>query len=530
MGKRILQYLWLGVLVHAIPVASSVGAKVNSEEKLLTPLEASGFAELSSHGDMMVYLEKVDRLSDRIALEVIGKSVEGRDIPLAMMTEDKRFGSRRLEKPIVYIFAQQHGNEPSGKEAALILIRELAVGSLQDLLEHIDVLIVPMANPDGGEKGQRRNANDMDLNRNHAILSEPEVYAVHRLFLEWMPEVTLDVHEYNAISRQWISHGFIKDAEEMLDRVSNLNIAPSIRNFSNDIFIPEVGRIIKEDGFTFYRYIVGAPFEGQRVRHSTTDINDGRQSLGIYNTLSFIFEGKRYGDLINKIERRTKGQVSALTAFLRTVVRYRKNILSIVHSARNEILDADSRNNCYIQMDYYPDPDRPKLKLPVFDLYSWRHTEKELERYEPIVRIKKSIEKPHAYIFSQKETKLVDLFSKHRIEMFQLNTDTDLEVETYTILHVTSCMEEDKATEYVDVRTKVMGKKMEVGDVVVFLNQGASNLITLLLEPQSSYSICTERSGSEYRFSEYLEEGKEYPIFRLTSPIPLDVEKLEINE
>lgn len=181
-------------------------------------------------------------------------------------------------------------------------------------------------------------------------------------------------------------------------------------------------------------------------------------------------------------------------------------------------------------MDYYPDPDRPKLKLPVFDLYSWRHTEKELERYEPIVRIKKSIEKPHAYIFSQKETKLVDLFSKHRIEMFQLNTDTDLEVETYTILHVTSCMEEDKATEYVDVRTKVMSKKMEVGDVVVFLNQGASNLITLLLEPQSSYSICTERSGSEYRFSEYLEEGKEYPIFRLTSPIPLDVEKLEINE
>lgn len=530
MGKRILQTLCLGVLVHVILVTSSVGSEVNSEEKLLTPLEASGFAELSSHGDMMVYLEKVDRLSDRITLEVIGKSVEGRDIPLVMMTEDKSFGLRRSEKPIVYIFAQQHGNEPSGKEAALILIRELTIGSLQDLLENIDVLIVPMANPDGGEKGQRRNANDMDLNRNHAILSEPEVYAVHRVFLEWMPEVTLDVHEYNAISRQWISHGFIKDAEEMLDRVTNLNVAPSIRNFSNDIFIPEVGRIIKEDGFTFYRYIVGAPFENQRVRHSTTDINDGRQSLGIYNTLSFIFEGKRYGDLINKIERRTRGQVSALTAFLRTVARYRKDISDIVRSARNKILQVSGQKNCYIQMDYYPDHDQPKLKLPVFDLYSWRHTEKELERYEPVVRIKKSIEKPHAYIFSQKETKLIDLFSRHRIEMFRFKTDAELEVETYTILHVTSCMEEDKATEYVDVRTKIMNKKMEAGDVVVFLKQRASNLIPLLLEPQASYSICTERSGLEYRFSEYLEEGKEYPIFRLMSSIPLDVDQVEMNK
>ena len=495
----------------------------------LTPFEESNFTKLTSHAEMMVYLEKIDQITNQVEMKIIGKSVEGRDLPLVMISGDKTFGSHRENKPVVFFFAQQHGNEPSGKEAALILIRELAVGKLINLLKDLDVLIMPMVNADGGEKGQRRNANNMDLNRNHAILSEPEVLAVHDVFQDWMPEVTLDVHEYNAISRQWISHGFVKDAEEMLDRVTNLNIAQSLRDFSDDIFIPEAGKMIQDDGFTFYRYIVGTPFENQRIRHSTTDINDGRQSLGIYNTLSFIFEGKRYGDLINKIERRTKGQVSALTAFLKTVVKHRKEILKLVRSAREELLLPNEQKECYIQMDYYPNAEHSKLKLPVFDLYKWGHTEKELNRYEPIVRIKKSIKRPHAYIFSHEEKKLIDLLSRHRIEMFQFRDGSELEVETYSILHTTVVMEEDKSTEYVDVRVTTAGKRVEEGDVVVFLNQKAGNLIPLLLEPQSSYSICTERSGRQYRFVDYLQESKEYPIVRLMKPVSLNVEKVVID-
>ena len=515
--NRILRFTVFATFLHP---ALSLG------QSPLTPLEESRFTKLTGHAEMMVYLENIDRMTNKVEVKIIGRSVEGRNLPLIMISNDKTFGSRREDKPLVFIFAQQHGNEPSGKEAALIVIRELTLGSLKDLLKHIDVLIMPMVNADGGEKGQRRNANNMDLNRNHGILSEPEVVAVHDVFQDWMPEVTLDVHEYNAISRQWISHGFIKDAEEMLDRVTNLNIAQSLRDFSDNIFIPEVGKMIQDDGFTFYRYIVGAPFENQRVRHSTTDINDGRQSLGIYNTLSFIFEGKRYGDIINKIERRTKGQVSALSAFLKTIVKHRRDILSMVRSAREELLLSNEQKECYIQMEYYPDPERSKLKLPVFDLYRWGHTEKELNRYEPIVRIKKGIKRPRAYIFSHEEKKLIDLLSRHRIDMFRVRGSTELEVETYSIVHSTVVMEEDKSTEYVDVRVAIAGKSVEEGDIVVFLNQKAGNLIPLLLEPQSSYSICTERSGRQYRFTDYLEEGKEYPILRLMKPVSLDVEKV----
>lgn len=101
----------------------------------LTPLEESHFTKLTSHAEMMVYLEKIDQMTNQVEMKIIGKSVEGRDLPLVMISGDKTFGSCRENKPIVFFFAQQHGNEPSGKEAALILIRELAVGKLINLLK-----------------------------------------------------------------------------------------------------------------------------------------------------------------------------------------------------------------------------------------------------------------------------------------------------------------------------------------------------------------------------------------------------------
>ncbi|MCW8926096.1 MAG: DUF2817 domain-containing protein, partial [Xanthomonadales bacterium] len=351
----------------------SCAFQANAAE-LQTALEKSGWSELTSHEQMMAYLEPLADSSARVSMKSIGTSVTGRPIPALFFSDDPEFASRRDVKPLVMIFCQQHGNEPSSKEAAMILARRL-LGEDAGLLKKLDLILVPQVNPDGAEAGQRRNANDMDLNRNHVMLSEPESYALHQLFLDWMPEVTLDVHEYNAVLPRWIEEGYIKDADEMLGGVTNLNVDPAIMNFTRDVFIPETGKGIETDGYRFHRYIVGEPFEEKVVRFSTTAINDGRQSLGIYNTLSFIIEGKRYGNLINEIEKRTSGQVSAMLNFLATVDAHANDILSIVRDARKHMTD---QRLSYIQMDYFPDPDEPTLNFPVFDLNSWTHTEREL--------------------------------------------------------------------------------------------------------------------------------------------------------
>jgi murein tripeptide amidase MpaA len=170
--------------------------------RIEAPVELAGFKKLTGYKVMMQYLTNLSKKEKRISLKIIGKSVQGRDIPALFISNDRRFGSKRDEKPVVMIFCQQHGNEPSGKEAAQLIARDL-VKKYRSILEYLDLVLIPQVNPDGSEAMKRRNASGADLNRNHVILSEPEVIALHRVFNEWQPEVVLDVHEYNAISRRW---------------------------------------------------------------------------------------------------------------------------------------------------------------------------------------------------------------------------------------------------------------------------------------------------------------------------------------
>lgn len=492
-------------------------------DELQTQQETSAWTELTSYAQMMVYLEALDASSSRVRIESIGTSVSGRPIPALYFSQDAVFASQRGKKPVVLISCQQHGDEPSGKEAALIVARRL-LNEDSGLLNKLDLILIPQVNPDGSELGTRRNANEADLNRNHEVLREPESNALHQLFLDWMPEITLDVHEYNAINKPWIAAGYIKDADEMLGGVTNLNIDSEIIGFTRDIFIPETGKGIEADGFRFHRYIVGDPFKTEAVRYSTTAINDSRQSMGIYNTLSFIIEGKRYGNTRNEMEKRTKGQVSAIINFLKTTNRHAGDILSIVNQARKRMADQDQS---HIQMEYFADPDKPVLNFPVFDLYSWTHTNRDLGFFKPTVKIKKSVSKPAAYGFAASETALIELLKRHRFPMLTLKKDQQTETETYQIQHITDAIDEEKPTFLIDLEKTVQKETIRAGTIIVPVEGAASNLIPLLLEPESTWGIVSTRATGQYRFESYLAEGKPYPVKRLTSIESLDTETLK---
>jgi len=503
------KYLLTSVLLLHFSLAST-------QPSLKTPLEMSGYTSLSGHQDMMTYLKSLSKSSSLVAMKIIGESIEGRSIPALYISSDKTIGMRRDTKPLVLIFCQQHGDEPSGKEAALVLAREV-IQSKNDLLQNLDLILVPQMNPDGSENGKRNNANDMDLNRNHAILSEPETQALHKLFLEWMPEVTLDVHEYSAVSENWVKQGFIKNADVQLGKVSNANIAEQIYDYSARVFIPSIGNILKNQGYTFHEYLVGTPFGGSRLRYSTTAVNDGRQSFGIFNTFSFIQEGIQFGDLISRIEYRVNAQVFALSAFLKTVGENTQDILQIINETRQHIQENDRLKtpHAHIQMDYFPDSTLMVSNFPIFDLLTWQKEERSLENFQGKVRIRKSIERPLAYVIPATENRLLEVLSRHRIEMNPLIEKRTLQVFAYQIMHVTTFREEENDVPYVDVQIKNISRDFEKGSMIIYLSQPAGNLLPLLLEPQSRFSLCGENSGRKYNFAEYLIENSEYPIYRL---------------
>ena len=491
-----------------------------------TPLERSGGSALTSYEALAEYARQLAAASPEVDLRTIGVSREGRDVLALFFSRDRPPQTRRDDVLTVLISCQQHGNEPSGKEAALELARQLVLDD-RGVLDHLDLILVPQVNPDGSEAGTRRNAADADLNRNHVILSEPEVQALHDLFLDWMPEVTLDVHETNVAKTSWMTVGYLKDPVEQFGGVTNLNIDEKLRALSADVMVPEVGRRIREAGVSFHEYVVGGPPEEARMRFSTTDINDSRQSMGIYNTLSFLFEGKRWDDHEAHVASRTAGQVVAMRAFLETVAANSGTIRETVSTARTSLTAAAGPSRIHIRQDYRPDPERPSLHFPVFDLRTWASREAELGNFEPLVVPLLSVERPWGYAIPADQSELIALLERHRIDFTRLATVSRAPVERYLIEAVTEVEVEDKEAN--DISVQVTREELEIpaGTIVVPLSQPASNLIPLLLEPQSLWAPYGERGGRHLALGSMLETGTIFPVVRVMKELNISVETAE---
>lgn len=184
------------LLALTILVACAVGpagADIVAEIAGLVPRQAHSYAQV------MATLQELHG-TPRVECYRIGTTHEGRTVAMAVVHDPDR-DPRTLRKTL--IIARQHGNEPAGSEAALALLKHFATSegrAERALLKRVALLVIPMANPDGSVRSQRRNAVGADLNRDWATLSQPETRAIESVFLDWRPDVVIDLHELPAYS------------------------------------------------------------------------------------------------------------------------------------------------------------------------------------------------------------------------------------------------------------------------------------------------------------------------------------------
>ena len=127
----------------------------------------------------------------------VGRSVQNRPIESIVVGQSY---------DVTFILAAIHGNEPAG-----VRLTERLAEHLQkhpELLQGRQLVILPVANPDGIARGTRFNANGVDLNRNfaasnrqnnaqngYAALSEPEARVIHQLIRQYAPERIVSIHQ-----------------------------------------------------------------------------------------------------------------------------------------------------------------------------------------------------------------------------------------------------------------------------------------------------------------------------------------------
>jgi len=109
-------------------------------------------------------------------VKVVGKSIEGRNLSLVSI------GSGEID---VFLWSQMHGDEPTATQAIFDIFKFFESDDFSEekaeILSKLKLHFLPMLNPDGAERYQRRNVLGIDINRDALRLQSPEGQTLKRV-------------------------------------------------------------------------------------------------------------------------------------------------------------------------------------------------------------------------------------------------------------------------------------------------------------------------------------------------------------
>jgi len=565
-GLTFLTVALVGALM-AMPCSAST-AQGQSPERgqslLKTPGEASGYTRYTQNDALAAFLSALDEASKEVCVSIAGRSLPtdaygAQDIYLVLISRNGAAepGALDRSKPTVLFTAAQHGNEQSAKEAVIRIVRDLVQGDLRPLLDKVNVLAVPQTNPYGNFMNVRVNELDLDMNRDHIKVEAEGVRAIHRVFRDFRPEVTIDVHEkgddYYRVS---------------IGCVSNVNIGRDLQDFSRGVLLAEIEKSLAKKRVTFHEYLVtedlgvdtssGAAYErgpaGPREemkRYSTTDLNDGRNSLGIFETLSFIQEGASRHDL-ETLADRTGWQYQGLRSFLESVAGHAPEVLKMVLGDRERLLARAGARSAsdpvHLRMKFARDPNQSELRLKAFetvespirgtlkvdkkagetlladDITPYRGprnlkiVDEVVKNWFPNVEPTLSVTRPRGYIIPGARLDVVETLLALGVEVGTVAKGGLADAEAYEVTAIVPAKLDYLPPEKIDVAAKPVKAPLKAGDFYVDCVQPAANLVPSLLEPQSEFGLIRY-----WKFKLVPEAGGVFEIIRFVGATPPEV-------
>ncbi len=304
-------------------VATLVGAP-----EPLTVAEASDFRATSTYAEVMQFCEALDEASELVHLESMGRSAEGKSLPLMIIADPpvtSPLDARASGKLVIFLLNNIHAGEVCGKEASLMLARDLALTphapKNASMLSRIVFVIAPIYNADGNDRmspnnrpgqlgpelgmGERANSQGLDLNRDHVKLESPEARALVSQLNRWDPHLTIDTHTTNGTRYRYQ----LTYAEPM-----HPSGAEEPREFLRTEMLPEVSRrMLERTGRATFFY---GNFNREHTAWTTYSCMPrfGTQYRGLRGRMSILSEG--YAHVLYK------DRVLATYEFLRECALY----------------------------------------------------------------------------------------------------------------------------------------------------------------------------------------------------------------
>ncbi|MDE0828537.1 MAG: M14 family metallopeptidase [Vicinamibacterales bacterium] len=496
---------------------------------LATRAERTGFQQSTGYGEIMRQLEYAAATSDLVHLTTFGSTVDGRPLPLAIVGDLPDAGPATVAaSPRLRVWLQGtiHGGEVCGKEALLMLLRDLVIGDHPEWASSLILLVAPIYNADGNERigpetrpyqlgpyegvGERANTQGLDLNRDHMKLESPEGRALAQAYQDYDPHVIVDLHTTNGTE-----HAYHLTYAPPL----HPNTHPAIDALLRDEWLPTVTAQIKaRDGEDIYYYGNISRDTDVEPRWTTFDHRPrfNNNYAGLRNRVGILSEAYAYASFEERV---------------RSTLHFVEETLDFAHDRADTIaslvdqIDAESIVGTRLATRAVPQRSEQPVQIllgateEVQNPFTRAPMKRRLDVTEPTTMYEygrfspTDMETaPAAYYVPADLAAVIDLLAAHGVEGDTTGASTVIAAQEFTV--TASSLDEREFEGHqqrsVDGTWEPIDREVPAGTLVVPIDQPLGRLLFALLEPRSddgivNWNVLDGQAGV----------GSVYPILRV---------------
>ncbi|MBL8814816.1 MAG: M14 family metallopeptidase [Planctomyces sp.] len=487
--------------------------------ELLTVAEASNYEATCTSADVHRFLIECDGRADHVQHFEFGRTSLDQPMSAILCANPPVSDRPNDDRLTVLLLGNIHSGECDGKEALLMLARELTLTTDHPWLKELVVIIVPNYNADGNDQmsednrpgqigpirgmGRRETAQGFDLNRDFIKLESPESRALVSLINHWNPEVLIDCHTTN---------GSIHRYPLTYDIPHNPASPPELRDFLRQQMIPDVTSRMTTAGFdTFYYGNFSKDHKrwesyGFEPRYST-------EYLGLRGRIGILAESYSYADYRTRVTVSKEFVRQCLESTIAHSGRIKELLMSIesrsmksgeTPSAQTLALNAVMRpfHHSVTVLGRAPDSEEPKD----YEVEYWGD-------YQPT----REVQLPFAYAIPNPSEQVVQNLKNHGLQLEVLNKPLRTEVSVRTIESLTQSPRPFQKHNLVKLETAETReiRELPANTIVVRTAQPLGRLAAWLLEPESSDGLVTWNF-----FDDRISNGSEFPVLNVVQPLP----------